>query len=263
MGEDEAPAVDVMDRYNATRRGEFEEIITGVSPLAVFCSVLCCPLVVIGSCYTIEPKEEAIVIHFGTVTDVITTEGCHYNTFIGRTIRKISTTQQVIDLQTLKITDSHGAPVMVSCVMNYRFSDPKKALLNVNYPAYYIECQASAVVKQIVGKFSYEELKTSNSSFSDECVKMLQPLVETAGCTIQSVTLNELVYAPEIADAMLKKQQAIALLDARSLLVDGAVDIATKCIEGLKEEGIPVSPEDQSKLVTDLITVFVGSTDTD
>lgn len=126
-----------------------------------------------------------------------------------------------------KITDITGNPVLVSAVMIYSATNPNKALLNVEDFSNYVKAQASATLKLVVGKYTYDELKAKTEQITLELVSTLQPRIDIAGATVYSVTLKELNYAPEIAAAMLRKQAAQAQLDARHLIVKGAVDICT------------------------------------
>jgi len=92
--------------------------------------------------------------------------------------------------------------------------------------------------------------------------QMLQPLLITAGVEIGSMSLNDLAYAPEVAAAMLKRQQAKALVDARTLIVEGAVRIAQDAIIKLEEEGTVQMDDDQKvKIVTNLLTVTCSDSD--
>lgn len=87
---------------------------------------------------------------------------------------------------------------------------------------------------------------------------VLQPKVLVAGATIYSMTLNELNYAPEIAQAMLKKQAAVAMVEARHLIVKGAVDIAFGALSQLQEKGMKIEEKDQFQLVCNLLIITAG-----
>lgn len=235
--------------------------MASMNPLACTLGMLVCPLTFLGSFYTLAPREEAIITSFGTLVGHETEPGCHWHNCVGRDMRRIFTTRISVDVPTTKITDSHGNPLMVSAVLNYRFTDARAALLNVQNPSNYVNQQAQAVLKMVVSRFSYDELKTEAEAVTRDMVNALQPRVVTAGATIESVSLNELNYAPEIAAAMLKKQQARALIDARQLIVKGAVDIASTAVAMLEAKGLTMSPSDRVKIVTNILTVTCSETD--
>jgi len=151
---------------------------------------------------------------------------------------------------------------MVSAILNYRVVDAKKALLHVENRSKYVNTNAQAVLKQIVSQYSYEQLKGEHEEVNERMRMMLQPLMVIAGVMISSFCLNDLSYAPEVAAAMLKRQQARALVDARTLIVEGAVKIAQDAVTRLEEEGTVALNDDQKvKIVTNLLTVTCSDTD--
>merc|ERR1711939_456862 len=143
------------------------------------------------------------------------------------------------NLEAIKVVDAVGAPVMVSAIMNYQVVDPLRAMYSVDNYHENVMVNAQAVLKMVVGQYSYNELKS------------------------QTEHINELNYAPEIASAMLKKQQAGALIEARQLIVDGAVRIAGDAIKKITEEGtVKMTDQDKVKIITNLLTVTCSDTDT-
>lgn len=218
------------------------------------------PLTAISSWWVLDPRQEAIILHYGTLTDHVTKSGVHFHNSWGREIKFINTSQRAFVLPILKITDRIGNPVLVSAVITCRVVDAKKALLNVTDPFSFVETQATAILKEVVSEFSYDELKTETESINTRMLKMLQPRVDVAGVIIQSCTLNELNYSSEIAKAMLKKQQCIALIEARNLLVTGSIEIAKHTIEKLKANGVDMVPSESARLVRSMIVVCTGDT---
>jgi len=174
----------------------------------------------------------------------------------------ISVAQLSNDLPTQKITDVAGNPILVSAVITYRFNNPTYALLNVQSPQSYVMTQAQAALKQVVGRYSYQDLKTESGEVMKELIATLQPRVDTAGALIMSFNLNELNYAPEIAAQMLRRQAAQAMVDARHLIVKGAVDIAREAVANLEAGGMHLSDEEKFKLVSSLLIVTTSDKDT-
>jgi len=258
MGKEElavaAPALQDM-----ARQSSFAEVKTSSMPLFPMIScILCAPFSFIGGFYTQEPKTESVITHCGVVTEIVSTEGCHWSNPCYQNRRVISTAQNTFDLSRQEITDLHGNPMVVSAVLTYRFDDPKKALLNVKDVQGFVRQLATSVLKEVVGGYTYDELKTDGAQISREAIKTLQPRVATAGCKVVDITLNEVSYSSVIAGAMLRKQQAEQLLAARSLLVSGAVEIATKALDSLEETGSSLTPAERTKLASDLIVVSVS-----
>merc|ERR1712188_106157 len=219
------------------------------------------PLVGFGA-YTVDAKTEAAVLHMGQLTEMQKTPGLHCGYPCGREIRYVSTKQRTMELPTSKIADAVGNPVMVSAILNYRVVDAKKALLHVENREKYINTNAQAVLKQTVSQYSYDNLKADHDEVNERMRCTLQPMMVLAGIDIVSMQLNDLSYAPEAAAAMLKRQQAMALVDARTLIVEGAVRIAQDAVTKLETEGTVQLNDDQKvKIVTNLLTVTCADTD--
>merc|ERR1712139_538435 len=128
---------------------------------------------------------------------------------------------------------------------NFRVVDAKKALLNVEKYKDYVNTNAQAVMKQTISTFSYDELKEQHDSVNAQMRDSLSPLLVVAGIEVSSMCLNDLSYAPEVAAAMLKKQQARALVEARTLIVEGACKIAQDAVGKLQAEGTVNLTDDQ------------------
>ena len=140
-------------------------------------------------------------------------------------------------------------------------------MLNVESVYQYVQTSASAVLKQVVSKYPYEDddngghsLKTEAAAVSQEMQKELQNRLAHAGVSVMSFNLTDLSYSPEIAQAMLVRQQAEAMIKARRLIVKGAVDISEGAITQLEAKGVTMNPEEKTKIVTNLLTVICGET---
>eukprot|EP00339_Tiarina_fusa_P020505 CAMPEP_0117026498 /NCGR_PEP_ID=MMETSP0472-20121206/19474_1 /TAXON_ID=693140 ORGANISM="Tiarina fusus, Strain LIS" /NCGR_SAMPLE_ID=MMETSP0472 /ASSEMBLY_ACC=CAM_ASM_000603 /LENGTH=194 /DNA_ID=CAMNT_0004733519 /DNA_START=306 /DNA_END=890 /DNA_ORIENTATION=- len=185
----------------------------------------------------------------------------------GREIRKISTKQQSIELPKTTVVDSNGNPLIISAVIVYRISNSRRALLDVENSRIFVKNQAEAALKQTLSRFPYESndgspcLKTEAEQIGKHLCNLLQRKVLQAGAMVDSFQLKEISYAPEIASGMLKRQQAIAIIEARQTIVQGAVDIAADAVTKLAERGIELSDSDQAKLVTNLLTVVCSDND--
>jgi len=224
--------------------------------------VSCIPIFWCGACYTVQPNQHAAVMHCGTLTHMETKAGLHCACPAGREVRQVTVKQQTLSLPEAKITDSKGTPVVVSAVVNYRVDDARKALFSVEDYRSYLLVNATAVLRQVVSKHSYDELKTHAPDLNRSMMEEVQRSVAFAGIQISSMSLNELNYAHEIAASMLRKQQAGSLVEARELIVEGAVNIAQSAIAKLESSGkIQMSDADKVKIVTNLLTVTCSESD--
>jgi len=242
---------------------------SSVSPLSVCLGVVCCPLTLMCSWFTLQEREEAVLLSFGKYTGTVQDPGCHFANCFGRDIKKISVRKQSVELPVTKVVDRNGNPLLVSGIVVFQYVNTKRAALDIENANTFVRDQSQAVMKQIVSEYPYEThegdegacLKTEATEIGSRLVEVLQKKVNIAGAKVISFQFNELSYAPEIAQGMLKKQQAMATVAARKTIVEGAVEIAYGAIMRLNEKGIVMDGPDQTRLVTNLLTVICSEHD--
>jgi len=214
--------------------------------------------------YSVNEKEEVIVQRFGEYKKTITSPGLHWCYPNQLQISHVSTKLNTLDLKNIKIIDSVGNPIMVSAVVVYKVVNSKKAFFNVEDYDEFVENQSQAVLRQVVSKYPYEtdddspNLKKENKEIQMELRNVLQEKVAIAGIYIKSVMLNELSYAVEIAAAMLKKQQAKAIVDAREIILRGTIDLAVGAVSSLQDHDITMNDNQKAQLVTNILTVSLS-----
>jgi regulator of protease activity HflC (stomatin/prohibitin superfamily) len=218
----------------------------------------------------IKPNQEAVVLEFGRYTGTVTNPGCQWINCFGTEVRIVSTAVQSVDLHRQKMVDGLANPLNVSAVVVYRVKNSARATLDVlNYNSY-LNTQAQTVLKGVVAKYPYQapthdakhpSLQNEGAIIAKELVDVLQQSVEVAGLEILEFKFNELSYAPEIAAAMLKRQQAFALVQARATIVEGAVETAFSAIAAMEEKGLQLSQEGRERMLTSMMTVMVSEND--
>lgn len=230
------------------------------------CLSIMCPIVWLCSCFTVYEQTEVVQMHFGKFSGRYTEPGCHCSNPCGRQAHSISKRKQAIEVSS-KVADLHGNPLNVSAVITYCIENPVRAALAVENPHVFVQTSATAVLKQVVARYPYEErrgehaehnLKQESAVVSQEAVQLLQERVQVAGARVISFSFCELSYAPEIAMNMLKKQVATALIESRTTIVRGAVDIAHHAIQELERKGIQLTPDEKDRLLTDLLSTICG-----
>jgi len=239
-----------------------EDIDTEGKPsiIATVLGYLCLPLTLF-SCYELDQGEEAVLLSYGAYWKTQKEPGCHWANCIGREIKKISKKHQTLEVPVNKILDLHGNPVTVSGIVTYYVKNSKKATLDVEDYHQFILSQATASMKRVVSQYPYESnegdsLKLESAVIGTELVNDLQQKVQVAGIKVVSFQFNEMSYAPEIAQVMLRKQQATAILNARKTIVDGAVNLVHSATQQLQEKNVSLTENDKSKLITNLMTVM-------
>eukprot|EP00833_Pecoramyces_ruminatium_P010858 jgi/Orpsp1_1/1184890/evm.model.c7180000091395.1 len=230
------------------------DIIAGILLPCTFCNGF----------VTVNEKEDVIVQRFGQYKDTITSPGLHWCFPNELHISHVSTKLKTIDLNNIKIIDSVGNPINVSAIVVYKVVNSKKAYFNVENYDEFVEDQSQAVLRQVVSKYPYEtdddtpNLKKENKEIQKELRDVLQEKVAIAGIYIKSVMLNELSYAVEIAAAMLKKQQAKAVVDAREIILKGTISLAVGAVEAVEEKGITMNDNQKAQLLTNILTVSLS-----
>lgn len=237
------------------------------SGCATLVGALCFPATLMCSWFTLSENEEAVIMHCGKYSGKLTEPGCHFVNMCGRQLLTVSTKVVSHDLKNTKVVDANGNPVNVSAVITYKVCDVEKATLDVTQVHAFVSNQAQAVLKQVVSRYPYEstenraDLKNESQLVSQELVRVLQERVNIAGLLILGFQFNEISLAPEIANAMLKRQQAAAMVAARKIIVHGAVEIAHTAVEEMTKKGVKFSDDERAKLVTNLLTVICSDHD--
>lgn len=230
--------------------------------LIILVTILFPPILLFGF-YIVHPREEVVVLSFGKYITTHKREGINWMHPVGRELRRISTQDHTLDVPASTVVDKNGNPIHISAIVVYKITHSMRAALDVDNPHRFLSDQAGAVIKRVSSEFPYESadedapcLKKENPVITEALIKELQESVDVAGVEVQSVRFNDLTYSPEIAQAMLMRQQALALIDARKTIVDGAVQIVRDAVTQLEQEKLPLDAARQQELVANLLVVL-------
>ncbi|WP_258360173.1 SPFH domain-containing protein [Moorella sulfitireducens (nom. illeg.)] len=184
--------------------------------------------------------------------------------------KKISLKVMTLNNDKQKINDQLGNPIIISIVVIWRVVNTVKAVFNVDNYIEYLSIQCDSALRNIVRLYPYDTSGNDNEktlrSSSQEVAEMLkeeiQSKVEIAGLEILEARITHLAYAPEIAAAMLQRQQASAIIDARQMIVEGAVSIVEMALAKLSEnEIVQLDEERKAAMVSNLLVVLCGNRD--
>lgn len=234
-----------------------EELLSTVLGIVLF------PITLLGSWVVVHPQEEKLILIWGKLNRVLKEPGMLFVNVFGRKVITVSTKQQTIEIPKSVVADANANPVITAAICTFKVVDSEKAAFDVEDYLSFVKSQAVAVLKQVASKYPYSaddgiSLKDETSQIGAEMVSVLAGKVEAAGIDIISYEISDLSYAPEIAQAMLVRQQAQALVDARKIVVEGAVEIVDGAMIHLKERGIEIAPSHQSKVVGNLLAIICG-----
>lgn len=217
-------------------------------------------LVMLRRClFILEPNQAAILLYWGKYKSTLQSPGFNFAQPIGLRRIDVSTRDHVVALPITTVVEANGNPIQVSAVCIYRIADARKATIDIQNVHQFVQNQASAVLKAICSRYPYESEDAARPSLKGESPDLihalqseLQSQVAIAGIEVVLVRLNDLTYAPEIMQAMLLRQQAEAMVDARRTVVEGAVMTVREALDQLARSGIQLSPENQTSLVSNL-----------
>lgn len=221
--------------------------------------------------YMLQPNEAAILTLFGRYVGTDRSEGLRWaNPFYVK--RKISLRARNLNAPTLKVNDKRGNPVEISAVVVWRVDDTAQAVFNVDDYDNYVRVQAEAGLRHMATQFAYDEGEDlasgettlrSGDSAAAALKRELQERFDDAGVVVEDAKLSHLAYAPEIAQVMLRRQQAEAIISARSKIVHGAVSMVEDALKGLSEREIVVlDDERKAAMVSNLLVVLCSDKDT-
>jgi regulator of protease activity HflC (stomatin/prohibitin superfamily) len=169
-----------------------------------------------------------------------------------------------------KINDKLGNPIIIGIVVIWRVTNTAKAMFNVDKFAEFLSIQCDSALRTIVRLYPYDttddnepnekSLRTASEEISAKLRDSIQNKVDHAGLEILEASITHLAYAPEIAAAMLQRQQASAVVDARQLIVEGAVGMVEMALTRLKDEGVVALDEERkAAMVSNLMVVLCGN----
>jgi len=186
--------------------------------------------------------------------------------------KKISLKAKTLNNDKQRINDLLGNPVIIDTVVVWRIVDTAKAMFNVDNFIEFLSIQCDSSLRAIVSQYPYDLPRDGQGeekclrSASEEVVQRLmediQSKVEIAGMEIMDARITNLSYAPEIASAMLQRQQASAVVDAKQTIVDGAVDIVQMALKRLAEDNVvELDEERKAAMVSNLLVVLCSNTE--
>lgn len=212
-----------------------------------------------------EPNTAMTASFFGKYVGTLRKDGFFWTNPLYMT-GKLSLRLQTHEVGPLKVNDKNGNPIEVGAVIVYRVQDTYATTFKVDNYKSFLAMQSEAALRQIAAEHSYDgpenevTLRGDVEAVALEIAKAVSNRVGQAGIEIQEARLSSLAYAPEIAQVMLRKQQAQAIVDARETVVKGAVEIVEKTVKSLKEKGIDLPEAQQHQVVRQLLVVLCSDT---
>lgn len=221
-------------------------------------------VLLVSGFFVLSPNDARVVQFFGRYTGTVNKPGFHW-TLPLTAKRKITLRVRNFESAKLKVSDSDGNPVEIAAVVVWRVFDTAKAAFGVDNYITYVAVQAEAAVRHLATMYPYESHDAERASLRDATVVSeelnteLRERVALAGVEVLESRLTHLAYAPEIAQAMLARQQASAIVAARFKIVEGAVGMVREALASLRDqEVVDLDEERKAQMVANLLVVLCG-----
>jgi len=242
-------------------------------PIAVGAITAPVLLVLLFGHFTLQPNEAMVLLLFGDYRGTEVRSGFFWaNPFYTKT--RISKRARNFDGEKLKVNDKRGNPIEISAVVVWRVSDTAKATFDVDDYAHFVRVQSESALRHLANDYAYDHsqqsddddgeltLRSSTEEVSEALKGELANRLAKAGVEVEEARLNHLAYAPEIASAMLRRQQAEAIISAREKIVHGAVSMVEMAIDGLESnQVVKLDEERKATMVSNLLVVLCSDSD--
>ncbi|MDR0958953.1 MAG: SPFH domain-containing protein [Propionibacteriaceae bacterium] len=234
-------------------------IIAG-SLLIVIATILLAAIVIVS------PGDTRVVQFFGRYTGTIRTNGIRMIVPFSNA-KKVSIKVRNMETQELKVNDADGNPITIGAVIVWQVADTAKAVFSVEEYDKFVTMQSESALRHIASSHPYdnadpgeETLRGSTEMVADELAEEVDRRIQVAGLEVLETRITSLAYAPEIAHAMLQRQQAEAIIVAREKIVEGAVSMARAALSDLESDStIVLDDERRAAMVSNLLVVLCGS----
>jgi regulator of protease activity HflC (stomatin/prohibitin superfamily) len=226
-------------------------------------AIILASILILAGLYSLQQNEGAAITLFGNYKGTDKKPGLRWVVpWYSR--KKISLRVRNVTSQTLKVNDKKGNPIEIAAVIVWRVVDTAQALFDVDNYETFVNIQIETSLREITSHFAYDHGEESEPTLRADGVKVgemlqqrLQERIAVAGLAVDEARLSHLAYAPEIASSMLRRQQAEAILEARSKIVAGAVSMVETALQQLSErEIVHLDDERKAAMVSNLLVVL-------
>ncbi|MGB5960792.1 MAG: SPFH domain-containing protein [Coleofasciculaceae cyanobacterium] len=248
--------------------GDFSDLAEFGAWLGAFLIAVVIPS--ISGFFTVEPNQAVVLVFFGSYAGTVREAGFWWaNPFA--TKRKVSLRVKNFNSKQLKVNDAQGSPIEIAAVVVWQVVDSAKSRFSVDDYEEFIAIQSETALRALANRYPYDapdesslpSLRGIPDEVALELQKEVQARLEVAGVEVLEARLSHLAYAPEIAQAMLRRQQARAIIDARRQIVEGAVGMVDEALKRLSERQIiELDEERKAAMINNLLVVLTSEQNT-
>lgn len=234
-----------------------------VALIIIYALLLLLSLIAWLGLFIVNPNEAKVLQLFGNYVGTVRTPGLRYANPL-YTKKKISTRIRNFETDKLKVNDKDSNPIEIAAVVVWRVVDTAEALFEVDNFAEYVQVQSEAALRSLATSYPYDahepgqlSLSANAGEISEKLAAEIQERLAKAGVEVIEARISHLAYAPEIASAMLQRQQASAIIAARQKIVEGAVSMVEMALEDLaKRDVLELDEERKAQMVSNLLVVL-------
>lgn len=242
----------------------------GIAELGAYLGALLIAVVIpsLSGFFTVEPNQAVVLVFFGRYIGSVREPGFWWaNPFTSR--RRVSLRVRNFNSKVLKVNDAQGSPIEIAAVVVWQVVDSAKSRFAVDDYEEFVAIQSETAIRTLAIRYPYDapdnvpSLRGIGDEVAYELKKELQARLEVAGVEVIEARLTHLAYAPEIAQAMLRRQQARAIIDARRQIVEGAVGMVDEALRRLSEQQIiELDEERKAAMINNLLVVLTSEQNT-
>jgi regulator of protease activity HflC (stomatin/prohibitin superfamily) len=215
--------------------------------------------------YMVEPNKAAVLNLFGKYVGTSKEQGLRWNNPF-YSARKISLRTRNFESSKLKVNDLDGSPIEIAAVIVWQVVDSAEAVYNVDDYESFVHIQSESALRAMATSYPYDQhddgtiaLRSHAAEIAKHLTEEIQERLALAGVSVMEARISHLAYAPEIAQAMLQRQQAGAIIAARTRIVEGAVSMVEMALSELsKRNVVDLDPERRAAMVSNLLVVLCG-----
>ena len=233
--------------------------------LLVYLAIGIVSFVLLFGLYMVEPNQTAVMSLFGKYIGTVKEQGLRWNNpFYAK--KKISLRVRNFESSKLKVNDLDGSPIEIASVVVWHVVDSAEAIYNVDDYESFVHIQSESALRAMATSYPYDQhedgkisLRSHAADISKHLTDEIQERLAQAGVSVIEARISHLAYAPEIAQAMLQRQQASAIIAARTRIVEGAVSMVEMALSELsKRNVVDLDPERRAAMVSNLLVVLCG-----
>ena len=225
-------------------------------------------LICLGGFFTVAPNEGKVLQFFGRYVGTVREPGLRWSSPF-YTKKKVSVRIRNFESNKLKVNEHDGSPIEIAAVVVWRVVDTAEAAFEVDDYQNYVHVQSESALRNLATQYPYDaheegkmSLRANTAEIAEQIKSEIQARLAKAGVEVIEARISHLAYAPEIAGAMLRRQQASAIIAARQRIVEGAVGMVDMALEMLKQKHVvELDEERKAAMVSNLLVVLCGEHD--